>query len=194
MKKIWIYDLETLDLFTATFVDRDSDEVRVFVISNSRDDRENLFLFLNTEVQGLIGFNCNFFDAQILEYLFRNPNCSASEIRNYAKIITSVDVDENRKPDVPEWKFRIPHLDLYKINHFDNKNRRTGLKWCEFMMDLDNIEDMPSQGSGNNWEQMVLSYNLNDCIATKELYFRTKPMIELRKKIKAKYWGANPDD
>lgn len=190
MKKIWIYDLETLDLFTATFLDRDSDEIKAFVISNTRDDREQLFNFLNTEVQGLIGFNNCSFDMQILEYMFRHPTCTATEIRNYARIITSFDVNENRRPDVPEWKFRIPNLDLYKINHFDNKNRMTGLKWCEFMMDLDNIEDMPSQGKGANWEQMVLSYNLNDCVATKELYFRTKPMIELRKKIKAKY-GIN---
>ncbi len=33
MKKIWVWDLETLDIFTATFVDRDSDDTRVFVIS-----------------------------------------------------------------------------------------------------------------------------------------------------------------
>jgi len=51
------------------------------------------------------------------------------------------------------------------------------------MMDLENIEDMPSQGVGENWEEMVLSYNLNDVIATKELYNRFKHEIELRKAI-----------
>ena len=184
MKRVWIWDIETLDIFTATFLDRDSDESRVFVISKTRDDRKELFEFLDNEVSGLVGYNSLFFDAQVIEYMYRNPNCTAQEIRNYAEIITSSD---ERRPDVPEWKLRHKHLDLFKINHFDNKNRRTGLKWCEFQMDLDNIEDMPSQGEGDNWEEMVLSYNLNDVIATKELYKRTIPAIELRKKIIKKY-------
>ena len=42
---------------------------------------------------------------------------------------------------------------------------------------MDNIEDMPSQGEGVKWEEMVLSYNLNDVIATKELYKITIPPI-----------------
>lgn len=55
---------------------------------------------------------------------------------------------------------------------------------------MDNIEDVPSRGEGVKWEEMVLSYNLNDVIATKELYKRTIPAIELRKKILSKY-GIN---
>ena len=183
-KKIFIYDLETLDIFTATFLDRYSDELRVFILSKTKNNISELFEFLNNEVKGLIGFNCLTFDSQILEYLYRNPECTAKEIQIYSQIITK---DNDRYSDVSEWKLRIPHLDLYKIHHFDNKNRRTGLKWCEYMMDLDNIEDMPSQGEGDNWEEMVLSYNLNDVIATKELYIRTKDMIELRRFLSSKY-------
>jgi len=119
--------------------------------------------------------------------LYRNPACSSLEIRNYAMLITG---DNERRPDVPEWKLRIPQLDLFKINHFDNKNRRTGLKWCEFMLDLDNIEDMPSQGEGSNWEEMVLSYNMNDVVATKALYLKTLPMIETRRNL-TKMYGLN---
>ena len=184
MKKIWVYDLETLDIFTATFLHRDSDNKRTFIISKSKDERVQLFKFLNEEVAGLIGYNCLHFDAQVLEFLFRNPKVTVEEIRKYAEVITS---NNDRRADVPEWRLKIPHLDLFKINHFDNKNRRVSLKWCEFGMDLDNIEDLPSQGEGSNWEEMVLSYNLNDCIATKELYKRTIPMIELRKKLKSLY-------
>jgi len=54
-------------------------------------------------------------------------------------------------------------------------------------MDLDNIEDMPSEGEGDNWEEQVLSYNLNDVIATKELYKRTVPMIKLRMELSKLY-------
>lgn len=184
MKRIWVYDLETLDLFTATFLDRDSDEKRSFVFSKTKDERPEMFEFLSKEVAKLIGYNCLHFDSQILEYMYRYPNCSPDDIRRYAQIITS---DNDRRPDVPEWKLRIPHLDLYKVNHFDNKNRRTGLKWCEFMMDLDNIEDMPSQGEGENWEEMVLSYNLNDVIATKELLKYTEPLLSVRRSLSKLY-------
>ena len=180
MKKVWIYDLETLDIFTATFIDRDSDETRVFVISKSKDEREQLFAFLKTEVSGLIGYNSVHFDGQVIEYMFRNPNCTPQDIKRYAKIITS---EDNRRPDVPEWQFRIPQLDLFRALSLSTKAKRTGLKWCEFMMDLENIEDMPSQGEGDNWEEMVLSYNLNDVIATKELYLRFKHEIDLRRAI-----------
>jgi hypothetical protein len=183
-KKIWVYDLETLDLFTATFIDRDSDDIRTFVFSKTKDERPQMFEFLSNEVSKLIGYNCLHFDAQILEYMYRYPDCTPQDIRNYARIITS---DNERRPDVPEWKLRIPHLDLYKVNHFDNKNRRTGLKWCEFGMDLDNIEDMPSQGDGENWEEMVLSYNLNDVIATKELLKYTEPLLSVRRPLSKMY-------
>jgi hypothetical protein len=186
-KRVWIFDLETLDVFTATYLDRDSDETRVFVIDNELDDRELMFEFLDNEVAGLVGFNSINFDAQILEYMYRNPDCTAGDIRRYAQIITS---DNDRMNDVPEWRLRHKHLDLYRIHHFDNKNKRTGLKWCEFSMDLENIEDMPSDGEGENWLQMILSYNLNDVIATKELYKRTISMIELRKQL-TKMYGIN---
>jgi hypothetical protein len=55
MKRIWVWDLETLDIFTATFLDRDSDETRIFVIDNELDDKEQMFEFLDNEVAGLIG-------------------------------------------------------------------------------------------------------------------------------------------
>ena len=183
-KRVFVYDLETLDIFTAIFIDRDSDYTRKFVISNRVDQRKELFNFLKVEVAGLIGYNVLHFDSQVLEYMFRNPTCTVSEIRNYATFVIQ---QENRFPDIPEWKLTIPHLDLFKINHFDNKNRMTSLKWCEFAMDLDNIIDMPSMGGGDNWEEMVLSYNMNDVIATKELYIRTLPMIDLRKDLSKLY-------
>jgi hypothetical protein len=125
MKKVWVYDLETLNIFTATFIHKDTDETKKFLISDYKDEREELFKFLNTEVSGLIGYNCINFDSQILEFLYRNPNASALEIKNYANLIVN---KIDNKLDVYEWQLRIPHLDLYKIHHFDNKNRRTNWK------------------------------------------------------------------
>lgn len=180
-KRVYVYDLETINIFTATFIDRDSDEKRVFVLSNKRNDVPEMLHFLNTEVKGLVGYNCLSFDSQILEFIYRHPKCTAEDIRKYSLIIT--DNSEYRRPDVPEWKLRIPHLDLFKALSLNVKSKRTSLKWCEFMLDLDNIEDMPSQGTGSNWEEQVLSYNLNDVVATKELYLRYRKDIELRMQL-----------
>jgi len=174
---MWVWDLETLSIFTATFVDRDSNDTRIFVISDVRDDRKELFKFLNTEVEGLIGYNSIFFDAQIIEYMYRYPTCTAKEIRRYAEIITG---EDNRRPDVPEWKLRHRHLDLFKALSLSVKAKRTSLKWCEYQTDFENIEDLPSDGDGDTWEDMVLSYNLNDVMATKFLYWKYKYEIDLR--------------
>ena len=179
-KKTWFWDLETLNIFTATFVDKDSDEKRVFVLTNVENQIPELLIFLNTEVAGLIGYNSINFDAQVIEYIYRNPNCTADQIRQYAILITS---DYNRRPDVPEWKLRHKHLDLFRALSLSTKAKRVGLKWTEYMLDMENIEDMPSQGEGYTWEEMVLDYNLNDVIATKNLYFKFKYEIDLRKTV-----------
>lgn len=180
MKKTWVYDLETLNIFTATFIDRDSDEIKTFVLTKDIDQKKELFDFLNNEVSGLIGYNCLHFDAQILEYMYRYPDCTADNIKVYAQVITS---NNDRKPDVAEWKLRIPHLDLFKALSLSTKAKRTGLKWCEFQLDMENIEDMPNQGKNVNWLKTVLSYNLNDVISTKILYEKFYHEIELRKKL-----------
>ena len=177
IRRIWVYDTETLNIFTATFIDKDSDDTRVFILTSNINQIPELLNFLNTEVSGLIGYNSISFDAQVLEFIYRHPNCTAEDIRRYAQIITS---DDNRRPDVPEWKLRIPQLDLFRALSLSVKAKRVSLKWCEFMMDLDNIEDMPSQGAGDNWIQQVLSYNFNDVVATKELYKRHLKDIQLR--------------
>ena len=112
MKRYWFWDLETLSIFTATFIDRDSDETRVFIISESRNDRKVLLDFIENQVEGLIGYNSIFFDAQVLEYIIRNPHCTS---------------EENRRPDVPEWKLRHKHLDLFRALSLSVKAKRTGL-------------------------------------------------------------------
>ena len=186
MKKNYVYDLETLNIFTATFYHKESNDKRVFILTDTINQIKELLEFLDNDVKGLIGFNCLNFDSQILEYIYRNKNCTATDIQRYAAIITSEDSND-RRPDVPEWKLRIKHLDLYKIHHFDNKNKRTGLKWCEFMFNMENIEDLPSQGEGDNWVEKVLSYNFNDVLATQRLLEETFHMIELRHYFTQKY-------
>jgi len=180
IKKTWVYDLEVLpEIFTAYFIDKDTDDEKAFVISATRNDRKALFSFLHLEVNALIGYNCLHYDSQILEYLFKHPNAEPIELRAYSDLIIN---DPNHKPDVPEWKLKIEHLDLFRALSLSVKAKRTSLKWCEFMMDLENIEDMPDDKS-DNWEEKLLIYNRNDVIATKKLYHKYYHEIELRKAL-----------
>lgn len=126
LQKKWFWDLETLDLFTATFVGYDTDEIKTFVINDKsgKDERKELFNFLENEVDILIGYNSIFFDAQIIEYMYRYPYCKAQDIRKYASIITG---DNNRRPDVPEWNLkRHIHIDLFKALSLSTKAKMTG--------------------------------------------------------------------
>lgn len=180
MKKIWIWDIETLsNIFTATFIDKDSDEIRTFVYNERINQIKEMINFLNTEVSGLVGYNSIFFDSQVIEYIYQNINCSYKDICKFASNL----INSEKPKTIPEWKLRHKHLDLFKALSLSTSAKRTSLKWCEFMLDLDNIEDMPSQGDGNTWEEMVLSYNLNDVIATKKLYEKYYYEIDLRKEL-----------
>lgn len=177
MKKVWIWDLETLkEIFTATFIDRDSNEIRTFVISETKDEREAFFEFLSKEVAGLIGYNSIYFDAQILEYMYKNPKCTVMQIAIRAGDI----INKNPKiRTISERNLRDKHLDLFRALSLSTSAKKTGLKWCEFMMDLENIEDMPDEKD----EASVLKYNLNDVIATKALYEKYKYEVDLRKSM-----------
>ena len=185
MKKVWVYDIECYSyIFLLVFIDINSDETRVFKVYKEIDERERLKTFLKDEVSGLVSYNGLHYDSQLIEYIYRNPNFTVQELRNYSDIIVN---SENRFPDIPEWKLRIPHLDLYRIHHYDNKNRRTSLKWLEFSMDMENIEDLPSDGDGDNWIEQVEAYCINDVLSTKELYNRSTKEINLRKALSKMY-------
>jgi hypothetical protein len=87
-KQVFFWDLETLDIFTATFVARDSDYCRVFVLSSTVNQIREMMDFIDSEVSYLVGYNSVYFDAQVLEYIYRNPGCNAQNIRKYAYLIT----------------------------------------------------------------------------------------------------------
>jgi hypothetical protein len=177
MKKIWIYDLEVFPkIFTATFIHKDTDEKRVFVINKDIDDRNSFFNFLLNEISGLVGYNNLHYDSQIIEYFIKNPNSTTEQLRAYSDLII---YGEDKRPDYPEWKLTIPQLDLFKTLSLSVKAKRTGLKWCEFGMDAVNIEDMPKELTLEN----VLYYNENDVLATKKLYHDYYHEIELRKSL-----------
>ena len=195
-KKVWVYDLEQLENFhSATFMERDdSENVRVFVIHASRDDKEMYYKFLMEEVAGLIGFNNVNYDYPLLHffmaiYPIMNDRTKPEGINQLLYEESQRLVREDYTA-IQERDNRIPQLDLFRIHHFDNKAKMTSLKYVEINIQYPNVQDMPFEHDHwvqDNEVQDILDYNWNDVDATHKFYWKSEKLVELRKKLGTKY-------
>ena len=181
-KEIFIYDLETYpNFFLAVFKSIKTGEYQYYEISDRRNETYKLNKFLYNNVKGLIGFNNLNFDYPVLHNTIlktNNPYTAKIIYSEVEKIINS------KYSSIWENQIKIPQLDLYKIWHYDNKNKSTSLKWLEFAMRLPNVEDLPYKpGTILTFEQMdeIISYCKNDIDATEQFYKKSSKHIEIRK-------------
>lgn len=181
-KQLNIYDLETFpNFFLAVFKCIVTKEYHYFEISDRKTDQINLKKFLNEQVKGLIGFNNLNFDYPVLHntILKSNKLLTAQEI--YKEVETIINTKYSA---IWDNQIKIPQLDLYRIWHYDNKNKSTSLKWLEFAMRLSNVEDLPYKpGTILTFDQMdeIINYCKNDIEATEKFYNLSSKHIEIRK-------------
>lgn len=181
MKMICIYDLETYpNFFLATFKPVNSDEYYEFEISDRKSDLKELKLFLKQPNLMLVGFNNINFDYPILHHtiLKNNNNWSSEQIYEVVKVVIN-----NKYSSIWDNQTKIPQLDLFRIWHYDNKNKSTSLKWLEFAMRMPNVADLPYKvGSilDNIEKDLTILYCRNDIIATQEFFNKSKKHIEIR--------------
>ena len=188
---IKIYDIETLsNCFTYTDIDKEGNNVKQFVIHQDRNDLVSFIEHIMT-LKRMIGFNNLAFDGQVIQMIIINHkkwlSLSGSEIADKIYLYAQVIIDKMNKggwPDYPEWKMSIKQLDLFKIWHFDNEAKMTSLKWVEYMIDMDSIEEMPIHHNEavtlDQINNLILPYNLHDVKATLTLYNITKGDTELK--------------
>ena len=181
-KQLFIYDLETMvNMFLAVFKNIVTGEYHYFEISDRKTDQINLKKFLNEQVKGLIGFNNLNFDYPVLHntILKSNKLLTAQEIYKEVEVIINTQYSA-----IWDNQIKIPQLDLYRIWHYDNKNKSTSLKWLEFAMRLPNVEDLPYKpGTILTFDQMdeIIAYCKNDIEATEKFYNLSSKHIEIRK-------------
>ena len=181
-KKLYIYDLEAMpNFFLAVFKCIITGKYNYFEISDRKTDQINLKKFLNEQVKGLIGFNNLNFDYALLHntILKSNKLLTAQEIYKEVEVIINTQYSA-----IWDNQIKIPQLDLYRIHHYDNKNKSTSLKWLEFAMRLPNVEDLPYKpGTVLTFDQMdeIISYCKNDIEATEKFYNLSSKHIEIRK-------------
>lgn len=182
----YIYDLETYaSFFLATFKVHGEETWLEFEISDRKNDIKELREFLLTKPPS-IGFNNLNFDYPVLHntILKNNKQWTAQDIFSEVQMIINA-----KYSAIADWNTKIPQLDLFKIWHYDNKNKSCSLKWLEFAMRMENIEDLPySPGTILTYEQMdeVKSYCRNDIKATEMFYKLSEKHISIRSFYKKK--------
>lgn len=201
MKKNYVYDLETYqNLFCGVF--NSSGEEKVFEISARKNDLEDLLDFYTPDnIQYAIGFNNVKFDAQVLQYLISNQKefltLQGSQIcklvYNFVQKIIAT-MNEGGFPPYQEWKFPVKQIDLFLINHYDNKNKMTSLKWIEFSINHDKVQDLPYKFDrplhSSTFDQ-VIEYCKNDVNATRKFAEECRDLIQLRISQEKQYPGLN---
>jgi hypothetical protein len=202
MKKHWVMDYETLvNCFCAVFIEHKTDEIKIFRIDKFKNEIIPFLDFLKTNIKNKerhIHFNGLAFDSQITEFILDNE-LYFSQLKNeeLANIIYKYSQKVIKKSknkewlDYPEFKMRILQLDLFKLNHWDNPQKRSSLKWIEFSMDWYNLKDMPIHHSTKIETQdqidEIINYCINDVKATKNILYLSKKEINLRNKLSKQY-------
>jgi len=198
----WVMDYETLtNCFVAVFIHYKEEEQKVFVVHKSKNDFYALWNFLHTckeDNEWHVSFNGLAFDSQITEYILRQGeqliDLPGDEIAKaiYRKAQNVIERSNNNEfSEYPEWKLSVPQIDLYKLNHWDNNAKRSSLKWIEYSMDWHNVQEMPIHHTTviETQDQInsIISYCINDVLATKKILHLSKEQIALRKNLTEEY-------
>lgn len=188
----WIWDIETYpNCFTACFADVTARKMKVFEISDRKDQREQLFNYLRNiyTVGGrLVGFNSVGFDYPVLHKLLKNKSMTVEDIYNFAmEVITS---DNKFAHNIRAKDMLIPQVDLYKIHHFDNKARATSLKMIEYNSRSPNIEDLPfpvGKILTSDEIDTLIEYNMHDVKETFKFYQASEQQMVFRDTLTKQY-------
>ena len=180
---VLIYDIETLkEMFLVGIYIPHENTYHEFEVSKSKYDLDK-FVEFSEKYKSFywVGYNNLRFDSQVVEWILRKcDDWGEKSNLEVAGIIAqkAQDVIHDANYDVfaeyREDDLTLKQIDLFKIHHFDNKNRRVSLKRLEFEMDLENIEEMPIHHTKVNMtledRKLTRQYCKNDVMATYEFY------------------------
>lgn len=212
-KRQWVIDYETIINCTILCVeDYGSNEKGTFIINRHVNHLPELIQFLEENIASdswHFGFNNINFDAQITEFILRNKknllvrtaDDVSKAIHTFAQQVIS-EMKMNNRPPYPEYKFNIKQLDIFRLNHWDNKAKSASLKWIQYTMDWENVEEMPHPHyepvNDDDTLYRLVDYCRNDVSSTKAIInykddkgkYPMKENIMLRRDL-SKTYGLN---
>jgi len=210
MKNVICYDIETMQELFCVVCMVPGKTGKSFQVSKWKNQLDAFVRYTEAHSNDYwVGYNNLRFDSQVIEWILRNYD-NWHELTNLeicAKIAQKAndvihDANYDVFPEYREHELSLKQLDLFKIHHYDNKNRMVSLKRLEFEMDLENIEEMPIHHTKTNLtkEEVSLSidYCFNDVDATYEFYkitlgetnhplYKGNNQIELRQDIEEEF-------
>lgn len=196
----WIWDIETYKhAFTFSIIRADGKFKKTFEVSariNEVDRILNCLDYLHDNEHRLVGFNSCGFDYPIVHKLIENRNALpktgkalAAKVFQWAQKQIDSFKNDGFGYTVKTADQYVKQVDLYRIWHFNNKAKATGLKMLEFNMRLDNIEDLPYDIEEELTDQMlddIKAYNEHDVACTLEFYNASESQIDFRDNLSIK--------
>jgi hypothetical protein len=209
--KCYTYDIETfLRCGFFLFYNTDTKKYIGFEISRRKSELFKFIEFLNkNEKTYFVGYNNLNFDGQVVTGILHKhkfwSDLSIEEIIEeiYKLAQRSIYLSNNESfQDYREDQLFGIQVDLMKINHYDNKNRRVSLKRLEFEIDFYNVQENPVDFrkpdlTSDEIDEMIL-YCKNDVEATDMFFnitlgntdhplYKENNQIELRMDIKEEF-------
>jgi len=198
----YVMDYETIiNLFTAVFTHYKEDKTKKFIIWEHQNDFKDLISFLENNItknEWHISFNGIAFDAQITEKLLREKqkliHMSGKDLASWIYKHAQDVIDRKNRSEFAEFsprQFKIKCIDLFKMNHWDNKAKMSSLKWIQYSMDWYNVEEMPHPHYEPVPDQktlaMIVDYCVNDVKSTKQILHLSKEQLSLRTLLTTEY-------
>lgn len=150
------------------------------------------FMWLSRQVGNRwVGFNNIGFDYPVLHFIYQNyTTVTVEDIYHKAMSIIRANGPLKFAHMVWESDWVNPQIDLFKIHHFDNKAKSTGLKILEFNMCMGSIEDLPFKPGtvlSSDQASTLAEYMWHDIKATDQFYVETLEQIRFREELTQKY-------
>lgn len=198
MAKAYVYDYETVqNCFLAVFINvQNPSEIISFEVSTSTNQYDAYVQFMNVCIKEkilLISYNGLKFDSQISMHLITNykmfTHVDGESIAHNTYAIAQEVIKRSNAKEFPLYNPKdnpFRECDILAINNYDNPAKRCSLKWLQYSMDWHNVEDMATDHSKHHNDKetlMLLKYCINDCLSTREMFFKNKAEILLRGKL-----------
>lgn len=190
----YAFDIETYKhAFTCVFVHIRTGHRWIFEVSWRRNQAAqfiSFIMFLRSIGARMVGFNNVGFDYVVIHKLIKiGETFTEAHAHQFQKEIFAKQDDDQFPERIWDRDVLVPQVDLYLIRHYDNKNKKTGLKALEFAMKSRTIKDLPFPvDQPLTWEQidLLIEYNCHDVDETIKFYFHTLSMIQFREDLSQK--------
>lgn len=196
-KDVVIYDIEIFpNVFSCTFKDTETKELKTFEISERKNDLEDLVdLFCNPNFI-FCGYNNHHYDDVIINYIIdyritlgrKHYLDVCKSLFNLSKII--IESEEGDISRFKKWKYAKYFYSVDLLTMLFSSKMRVGLKEMQLTMHYPNVQeyngDFTQWLNINNIDEMI-AYNINDVESTENLLYKLESDIELRLFIEKEY-------